>query len=152
MAGPGRPSLYSEDVAVEICSRLAEGEGLRSICRTDGMPSPSTVIGWVLEDREGFSERYAKAKDIATHLLAEEIVEIADDSSRDELPIYDDSGEEIGSKPNTEFINRSRLRVDTRKWVLSKLMAKKYGDKIDVTSDGQRLQSVFVMNLAPRES
>lgn len=152
MAERGRPSLYSEAVAAEICARLAEGEGLRSVCRGDSMPAPSTVIGWALENREGFSERYAKAKDVATHLMAEELLEIADDTSRDEIPVLDDSGNEVGTKANAEFINRSRLRVDTRKWLLSKLMAKKYGDKLDVTSAGEQIKSVFVMNLATRES
>ena len=149
MAGPGRPSLYSEAIAAAICERLAEGESLRAIAATEGMPSPGTIIGWVLQDREGFSKRYAEAKDVATHIMAEELIEIADDTSRDEIPVLDDSGKEVGTKANSEFINRARLRVDTRKWLLSKLMAKKYGDKLDLTSDGKQLQSAFVMNLQP---
>jgi hypothetical protein len=106
MAERGRPSLYSEAIAAEICARLAEGEGLRSISRTEGMPAPSTIIGWVLEDREGFSERYAKAKDVATHIMAEELVEIADDSSSDEIDVLDDTGRIIGTEANGEFGDR----------------------------------------------
>lgn len=144
MTQRGRPSLYAEEVAIEICARLAEGEGLRSICRDEGMPAPSTVIGWVLENREGFSERYAKAKEVATHLLAEELVEIADDKSFDTIQSQD--GRDM---PNSEWIARSRLRVDARKWVLSKLMAKKYGDKLTIpeNEDGTQLIPAFIMRI-----
>ena len=133
----GRLTIYTEEIAAEICERLAEGESLRSISRTEGMPSPGTIIGWVLRDREGFSKRYAQAKDVCMHVMAEDLVEIADDNTRDEIPIYDDAGEQIGTRPNGEFMNRSRLRVDTRKWLLSKLQAKKYGDKLDMNVGGQ---------------
>lgn len=117
------------------------------------MPAPSTIINWVMENREGFSERYAKAKDVAAQILAEEIIEIADDNSRDEIPILDDAGNEIGTKANAEFINRSRLRVDTRKWVLSKLLPKKYGDKLLLPegADGQQLIPAFIMRVGNGE-
>lgn len=122
----GRLTIYTEEIAALICERLAQGEGLRSACREDHMPHPSTVIGWVLQNREGFSKRYAEAKEIALHLMADEITDIADDISHDTRKGPD--GQEL---PNTEWITRSRLRVDTRKWLLSKLVPKKYGDKID---------------------
>lgn len=127
----GRPSVYTEKVATLICERLANGEGLRSACRGENMPHPSTVIGWVVQDREGFSKRYAEAKDIAIQIMAEDIIDIADDTSRDTK--HGPDGQEL---PNSEWISRSRLRVDTRKWLLSKLIPKKYGDKIDHNVSG----------------
>lgn len=128
----GRPSIYTEEIAALLCERLAQGEGLRSACREDHMPHPSTVIGWVLQDREGFSKRYADAKEIAMHLMADEITDIADDTSHDTRAGPD--GQEL---PNGEWMARSRLRVDTRKWLLSKLIPKKYGDKLDLNHGGQ---------------
>ena len=142
----GRPSLYTEEIAAEVCARLADGEGLRAICAPDGMPAPSTIIGWVIDDREGFSERYAKAKDVAMHVMAEDIVEIADDVSNDTKIVGE--GQEI---PNSEWISRSRLRVDTRKWLLSKLMAKKYGDKLDMNLGGQADNPVRVVTYGWRK-
>jgi hypothetical protein len=89
-------------------------------------------MGWVLSDLHGFGERYARAKEIAAHMLAEEIAEIADDGSRDYTVTED--GREI---PDHDHINRSKLRVDSRKWLLSKLLPKKYGDKVDLNLGGQ---------------
>src|ERR1700759_4888640 len=104
MARPGRPSLYTEELAARICERLAAGETLRGICRDDGMPNERTVRTWARED-ETFSPQYAKAREIGYQGMADEIVEIADSSGD------------------------ARLQVDTRKWLLSKALPKIYGDK-----------------------
>ena len=130
--GPGRPCTYTPEIAAEICRRLAEGETLRAICRSDDMPHESTVRSWALDDREGFSTHYTRARELGYLRLADEILEIADDSSSDTLK--DDQGNE---RLNTEFVARSRIRIDTRKWLLSKCLPKVYGDKLDLSnSDG----------------
>ena len=112
----GRPSAYTPELAAEICQRLAEGESLRSICEDDHMPNRSTVHLWVVEDRENFSNQYAKARHAQAVRWGEEILEIADDENRDDT-------------------QRARLRVDTRKWLLSKVLPKVYGDKVMVGGD-----------------
>lgn len=125
MAGQGRPTAYTSEIAETICNRLAAGESLRAICETEGMPDESTVRAWAIENREGFSPHYARAREVQFERWADEILEIADDGSRDTVVNAD--GVEI---VNHDHINRSRLRVDTRKWLLSKLLPKKFGDKV----------------------
>jgi hypothetical protein len=121
-----RPT-YSEAVAEMICARLAEGQGLRGACAGQDMPSPATVMGWIIDNYQGFGERYARAKEIAVAILSEELVEISDDGAKD-VKVDADGRESI----DHDAINRARLRVDTRKWLLSKLIPKKYGERLDV--------------------
>lgn len=118
----GRPSIYSQELAANICDRLIHGEGLRAICRDDAMPAISTVIDWI-KSKDEFSAQYAKARELQAELLLDEILEIADDSSQDTIDTAN------GKIANTEFIARSRLRVDTRKWAMGK-MSRKFNDKI----------------------
>lgn len=127
-----RPTSYSPELAAEICERLALGESLRGICRSEGMPSQTTVFRW-LDTDEAFREQYARARTKQAEFYLDEIIAISDDTTHDTK--YTESGEQ----PNSEWISRSRLRVDARKWVMSKLAPKKYGEKIDVTTDGQAL-------------
>lgn len=75
--------------------------------------------------------------------MAEDILEIADNSSQDEIETPD--GRIV---VNNEFIQRSRLRVDTRKWLMAKMKPKVYGDKYDVTSDGKALPAPILGGLA----
>lgn len=128
----GRPSIYTKAIAALICGRLAAGESLRAICRDENMPQESTVRAWALDDVHGFYAQYAKAREIGYSGMADELLEIADETSRD--TIKNKSGDEVA---DTEWISRSRLRVDTRKWMLSKVLPKVYGDKVtaDITAD-----------------
>lgn len=137
----GRPTKYTEELAEQICELIAtSSKGLNTICReTENLPAPSTVYKW-LSEQPDFSEKYARAREIQADLLADEIIEIADDTSNDTL--VSDTGEYA----NKEWINRSRLRVDARKWKASKLAPKKYGDKVDVTSNGETVKQVFQIN------
>lgn len=122
---PGRPSVHTEKLAAKICARLAAGETLRSVCRDEGMPSEVTVRRWALGDHAGFSAQYARAREIGYHGMADELVEIADEVTFDTIRGTGDEPD----KANHEWITRSRLRVDTRKWLLSKALPKIYGDK-----------------------
>lgn len=119
----GRPSDYSAELAAKICSELAEGRSLRDVCTDDGMPAESTVRGWALEDREGFSAQYARAREIGYHAMADEVLDIADDGRNDWME------REGVTSVNGEHISRSRLRFDARRWLLSKALPKIYGDK-----------------------
>jgi hypothetical protein len=120
---PGRPSLFTQELADRICARLAAGETLRAVCRDEDMPSHATVIAWAKV--EPFSDQYAKAREAGYRVMADEILEIADDGAND---TYQD--EEGNTRTNIDVLGRSRLRVDTRKWLLSKALPKIYGDKI----------------------
>jgi hypothetical protein len=108
MASKGRPSKFTQALADRICERLAAGETLRAICRDKDMPSHGTVLNWAKV--EPFSDHYARAREIGYALMADQLTEIADNISGDPA--------------------RDRLRVDTRKWLLSKALPKLYGDKV----------------------
>ncbi|GAA4393526.1 hypothetical protein [Hymenobacter koreensis] len=128
----GRPSDYSPELATLICERITEGESLRAICRDEEMPDKTTVLRW-LRVHEEFRTQYAQAREDQAETLLDEIFEIADDTTHDTIH------GEFGPRPDTEWIGRSKLRVDARKWAMSKLAPKKYGEKIavDHTNDGE---------------
>lgn len=119
-------SQYNESLGLQICELLAEGKSLREICRADGMPVQSTVFKW-LSENEAFSKQYAYARNAQAEALADEILEIADNGINDTY--VDENG---NKRTDMDVIARSRLRVDSRKWLASKMYPKKYGDKIAV--------------------
>ena len=113
------------------------------------MPSESTVRTWAVEDREGFSTHYTKAREIGYHVMADELMDIADDGRNDWMERR--GSEDAGWVSNGEHIQRSRLRVDTRKWMLSKMLPKLYGDKIEVSGkDGGPVQVAVVERVIVR--
>ena len=130
----GRKSTFNQDTADRICERLAGGESLSAICLSDDMPPRKTVSQWV-EDNKQFSACYARAREIGYDLMAEEILVISDDSKHDVE--VDENGQK---RMNAEYVARSRLRVDTRKWLLAKMLPKKYGDRVEQhhTGDADR--------------
>lgn len=140
----GRPSDYTEELAETICLRLAEGESLRSVCRDDDMPSKQAVLRWLARN-ESFRAQYVRAKEEGAEAIAEELFDIADDGSNDWMEKLDKDGEVIGYQLNGEHVQRSKLRIDTRKWYLSKIMPKKYGERI------QHDQSITMTNLTDEE-
>lgn len=130
----GRPSTYTPEIAATICAEVASGKTLREVCRQEGMPSESTVRSWYLDDREGFFAQYARARDLQLEVWADETIEIADDGSNDWMTRQNSNGESY-EVVNSEHISRSKLRVDQRKWLLSKLKPERYGDRLKVAGD-----------------
>lgn len=134
----GRPRKYTEKLGREICKRIAEGESVRSIVKSEGMPSASSIFNWLLDEKyKTFLEQYETARNIQAELMFEEILEIADENHDDWMEVG--KGKNKFEIPNKEVVMRSRLRVDTRKWYLSKIVPKKFGDKLDLTSGGDKL-------------
>src|ERR1017187_8311979 len=115
-----RPSDYTQETAFTICERLVEGDSLRSICLADDMPAIRTVFQWLTKHKE-FAQQYALAREAQADTLADEITDIADDGSNDWVEKYGKDGKPEGWEYNGDHVNRSRLRVDARKWVASKL-------------------------------
>jgi hypothetical protein len=135
----GRPTIYNEKMALEICKRLMSGETLLQICRDDHMPSRITVYAWLLDEKHlKFSNMYTHARAIQAEHMFDELIEISDDGSNDWMEIETKAGRKI-EVVNHEHINRSRLRVDTRKWYISKVLPKKYGEKIVEDDQDSRL-------------
>lgn len=129
----GRPSSYTPEIADSICSQLADGMTLNQVCKQDGMPDEKAVRMWALEDLNGFSPKYTRARELGYLKMADEILEIAN------TPVI---GIRTVNKPNgtetteADMIEHRRLQVDTRKWMLSKMLPKIYGDKIAVDHAG----------------
>jgi hypothetical protein len=132
----GRPSIFTQEIADEICEHLIEGMSLRSICLADNMPSAGTVCRWLAAGPD-FREQYERARDAQADTLADEMLDIADDGSNDWMERKDADDQSIGWRENGEAIGRSKIRIDTRKWIASKLKPKKYGDKLDVEHGGK---------------
>lgn len=124
--------MFTPELDDEICTHVACGESMRTICANEAMPSMSTVFKWLRENEE-FSQHYARAKEDAADAMAEEILDIADDASNDWMIVHKKDDSEAWQL-NGEHVQRSRLRVDTRKFLMSKMKPKKYGDKLDVES------------------
>lgn len=150
---PGREvTVYTPERAEVICQQLAEGKSLRSICQDLGI-AQATVYAWVIDNYEGFGERYARARHLMALRWADELDDIAADGRNDYY--VDDEGK---LKPNVEHIQRSRLRIDTRKWILAKMLPKVYGDKViaEVTGkDGAALEApsttINILALPPEQ-
>ncbi len=131
----GRPTSYTDELADEICARIASGESLRSICKEEGKPVLSTVMLWLVNGKhQRFSEQYAEARRIQAEALADELFEISDDGSNDWMER--NSPDNPGYVLNGEHVQRSRLRLDTRKWYLSKVLPK-FADKQQVEHSGR---------------
>lgn len=132
------PFPFTQELADEICERLIEGESLRHICLDEHMPSPALVCRWLIdEDKRAFREQYALAREAQADTLADEMLDIADDGTNDWMARQAKDGGDAGIEYNGDHVQRSRLRIDTRKWIASKLKPKKYGDKLDLEHSGE---------------
>lgn len=133
----GAPSKFSQELADAICLQIAtSNKSLRTICKGLNI-SVASVLNYLNNpEHSQFLAQYARAKEEQADFLTDEMLEIADDSSRDDKTIKGKDGQEIIVE-DTEWTNRSKLRIETRKWIASKLKPKKYGDRIqnDVTAE-----------------
>lgn len=136
MSDPATPlhggSKFDPDIAAKIVAEMSEGRSLRSVCKEIGF-APSTVRHWVLDDVQGFAAHYARARELQVEALADEIREVADDGTNDWMTV-NRGGVDVEVE-NKEVVNRSRLRVDTLKWLMSKIAPKRYGEKVDVQNN-----------------
>ena len=115
----GSQPVYSEELVEEILHRLAHGESLRAICQDAHMPDEKAVRLWVIDRPDTLAPRYARAKEMGIDSIADQLLEFGsgDYSGPDG---YVDNG----------AIQQQRLLSDNRKWYLSKLAPRKYGDKV----------------------
>jgi hypothetical protein len=136
-----RPSKKTPEIVDEIMESIADGVPLREICRREGMPNWRTVYDWLEADEE-LAARFARARDIGFDAIAEETLEIADDGTNDwtERKRQDGSTDTV---LDSEHVQRSKLRIETRLKLLAKWSPKKYGDKQTVevgNKDGEALK------------
>jgi hypothetical protein len=124
---------FSQELFDGICERIADGESLRSICAAKDMPSKGAFLLWVSKD-DALADHYTRAREIQADTIFDEVLDIADDATNDWMQQNGDDGEAY--KLNGEHVQRSRLRIDARKWMAGKLRPKKYGDKLDLNHGG----------------
>ena len=129
----GRPTKYTEELAAEICRRIVEGESLTRICKDDDLPNVSSVYLWLIKNKD-FSEMYARAREDQSDTLADQIIDIGEETPM--MVITDEDGK-VTKRMDPAGINRNRLRVDARKWVAAKLKPRKYGDRQILAGDSQ---------------
>ena len=124
----GRPTKYCPEIVDRICLLVATHTcGLKKLCiMYPEIPDDTTIQDWRYLYTD-FSLRYAQSKMKQAELLAEEVLDICDYDAQDTT--IDSHGNEVC---NVEYIARSRLRVDTRKWIATKLAPKIYGERQQV--------------------
>ena len=124
----GRPPVVTQELMDCICERIAGGETIRQIASGEAMPAASTMYLAFASNLE-FSEQYARAREAQLIQWEDDLLEIADDATNDWMERRSDNDESC-VVTNHEHISRSKIRIDTRKWLMAKRAPKKYGDKV----------------------
>ena len=121
---PGRPTSYSEQVAEEVCARIAAGESMLDLSHDAGLPPHQSLYVW-MQQHEDFARGYRAACEVRAELMCDEVVAIADDEEAD---LFDRGG---GEPPwvNIQAIRRARLKMQARMWRVGKLAPRKYGPR-----------------------
>jgi hypothetical protein len=133
----GRPTTYSQEMADKICEQVADGKSIRTICAGDDMPAVSSIFKWI-RDYPEFSEQYRLAKEDCADAMAEDCIDIIDNQVEQPLlvegiPMAID-GKMVMVKDNVS-VSHAKERVAVRLKLMSKLMPKKYGDKLELGGD-----------------
>jgi len=142
-------SIFTPALFTTICDRISRGESLRSVCRDPEMPHKSTVLRW-LREKPQLRDQYRNARDDLLEYWASDILEIADDGTLDTIPGLNKYGDEV-MVPNHANVQRDRLRIHARQWLLGKLQPKVYGDRVDVDVSGEIQHTVDITTLSARE-
>lgn len=121
----GRPTLYNDDLTTIICVRMSSGMSLNKICKAEDMPHISSVFEWLIRHPE-FADKYARAQTARAETLMDELVDISDEPADHSFRTPGDPG----------GVQHRKLQIDTRKWAISKMFPKKYGEKVETTHAG----------------
>jgi len=128
-----RPTIYSEELEDRMLEEIASGRSVISLCREeDWTPNADTWYRWMYKV-DGLSDRYTRAKSISSEFHADQILAIADEADNQSFQV-------------------ARLQIDARKWVASKLVPNKYGEKsqIDHTSSDESMKAPTVIKLVSK--
>lgn len=126
----GRPTDYTQELADKICAQLATGMSLRVVCLAEDMPSTQTVFNWI-RTKDGFIDQYARAKEESADADAENLEAIGDEAILE--------AKTVNPKSSGAVVSAYKLKADNIKWAMSKKKPKKYGDKLDMTTNGKDL-------------
>ncbi|MDO4250880.1 MAG: hypothetical protein Q4C68_05150 [Moraxella sp.] len=115
----GRPTIFSKELISEFLYRISLGRSVASVCTDKDMPHRSTIYEWLAKNAD-FADRYARASEQRADHYFDEMLDIADNAP-------------------TEEIQKAKLQIDTRKWVLARMNPSKYGDKQDNNTAGKAI-------------
>jgi hypothetical protein len=143
-----RATKRTPEVEERIIHGLCDGIPLRELCRQDGMPNWRTVYDWISAD-EDLAARIAHARDMGFDAIAEDILDIADDGTNDWIERKKQDGS-TDTVIDSEHVQRSKLRIETRLKLLAKWSPKKYGDKLHLAGhDGGTVKTETETRVAP---
>lgn len=125
-----RPCDYTKDLGDSICEKLSDGLSLRTVCLADDMPSKATVFNWLRINKE-FLDQYARATDERAEAHHEDLLELGDEAVK--------LAQNVDKQVSNAVVSAVKLKADNLKWSMSKMKPKKYGDKIDMTTNGKDL-------------
>lgn len=126
----GRPSDYTQETALKVCEELAQGKSMRTVCLMEGMPSVATLFKW-MRDYPEFLKQYERAKEESADADLETIEDLGD--------IAIQEAKDADPKSANAIVNAYKIKADNLKWGMSKKKPKKFGDKIDMTTNGKDL-------------
>lgn len=126
----GRPTDYTRDLADIICAKLSEGISLRTICKEESMPDKASVFRWLRTNKE-FCDQYTRAKEESSDAMHEDLMDLGDEAVR--------LAQAVDPKASGAVVQGVKLKADNLKWSMSKMKPKKYGDKLDMTTNGKDL-------------
>ena len=124
---------YTAEIEDLILGELMSGRTLTDICRDPDMPHVRSVQNWLAADRDGFAARYRRAREIGCEMMADDMVDIADDRTGDWILRHNKDGT-TEAILDPERIHRTQMRIKTRRWRVSKLLPRTYGDRPDLTA------------------
>jgi hypothetical protein len=123
----GRPKVLTEDDFTEVLEGLMDGLSLTEVCKRPRLPSVKTVLQRVVRERSGFGEAYAQAREVGLLRMEDQLLQLSDDAG---------VGEEDPKLANAA-VQRARLQIDARKWVMSKQNPRRYGDRVALGGDSE---------------
>lgn len=129
----GRPSTFTDEIAAEICDRIAIGDSLAQICRDEGMPAVRTVMRW-LREKEDFRQQYVRAREEQADADADAVADVGRRTLSGELD------------PQA-----ARVAIDALKWTAAKRQPKKYGDRVELAGDAKAPLTVQVVRLGDEQ-
>jgi hypothetical protein len=134
----GRPKIYTKEIADYICEQLMEGRTLTAICREEKVPVLATVFGWLRETSPNFVKEFLKAylvaRQVQGEVVADQAMDIADDGRNDTYFKKDKNGKMV-RVIDYDNVQRSRLRVEHKRWLASKLYPRKFSDRMQLTGN-----------------
>jgi len=133
--------MDKDKVFLDIIQQIELGRSVSNILLDSNLPSRATFYSWLNDNPERI-ELYKKATEIRADNIFDDMLEISDDASKDYF--YDVNG---NRQQSMTAVNRSRLQLDTRKWVLGRMNPKKYSEKLDITSGGDKLKIVPIIGM-----